>query len=65
MAKGQTEIGAGFGVSSGKYGSGSVQGYAGALGLKHGLTDEDAVIVKGWMSDSANYAVGAGVTHRF
>jgi hypothetical protein len=61
VGKGETEIGMGVGVSGG----GDFTGYAGALGIKHGLTDEDAVIGKAWYAGHKNYAVGAGLTHKF
>ena len=65
VGEGVTEIGVGVGVSGGDFYGTTETGYAGALGLKHGLTDEDAVIVKGWYGSNKAYGVGAGLTHRF
>ena len=63
--KGVTEIGMGIGYSSANYGSGSVSSVAGGLGIKHGITDEDALIGKVWLGEHGAYAVGGAVTHRF
>ena len=59
--KGVVEIGAGIGYADSFNGSST----AGAVGLKHGMTDADALIIKAWGTDSDTYAVGAGITHRF
>lgn len=59
--EGQTEGGIGIGHSSSFSGSSTV----GAVGIKHGITDTEAFIVKGWMADSDAYAIGAAMTHRF
>ncbi len=58
---GMWEVGVGIGTSAGL----DDQGYAGAVGAKYGLTDNTAIIVKGWGSDSDSYAMGAGATWRF
>jgi len=60
--EGVTEVGAGFGMSSG---AGLETGYAGAVGIKYGFSDVDAVIGKAWVSGNSNYGVGVGATHRF
>jgi len=59
--KGVTEVGIGYGYASSFNGSSS----AGAVGLKHGLTDVDAVIVKGWAASSDSNGFGVAITHRF
>ena len=64
LNKGETEIGLGFGTASGQYGQGSTQGYAGAIGLKHGFTEMDSGVVKAW-STGDNYAVGGAIIHKF
>ncbi len=58
---GMWEVGVGIGTSAGL----DDQGYAGAVGAKYGLTDNTAIIVKGWGADSDSYAMGAGATWRF
>ena len=60
-AKGVTELGGGVGVSH-SYGGSS---WAVGVGAKHGITDTEAVIVKGWLVNSSSYSVGAAVTTRF
>lgn len=59
--KGVTEGGIGIGYSDSFNGSST----AGAVGIKHGFTDETAGVVKAWGTDSDTYSVGAGITHRF
>lgn len=59
--QGKTEIGIGIGYSSSDFANGS----AGAIGIKHGFTDETAGIVKGWASNRDNFGVGAAVTYTF
>ncbi len=59
---GETEIGIGAGISSG---AGLDTAYAGAVGIKHGINDTDAIISKAWVSKDSAYGVGVGVTHKF
>ena len=60
---GVLEVGAGVGYAEA---SSTADGeVAGGLGLKYGITDTTAGIVKGWVADESSYAVGAGVTYRF
>lgn len=61
IAKGETHGGLGVGVSHSWYGSST----AGAVGLKHGFTDETAGVVKVWSAGSNSYGGGAGVVHKF
>ena len=62
---GETEIGMGVGYSSGDFSYMSVDSFAGAIGIKHGLTEQDAAIGKAWYGSNGGYAIGAGLTHKF
>lgn len=59
--KGVTVGGIGVGTSKSFTGRSNAVG----VGIKHGLTDTDAVIVKGWVAGSDAHAIGAGFMHRF
>ena len=61
VSKGETEVGVGAGVSSSYIST----VYAGAVAVKHGITDKNAIIVKGWKSDGSSYSVGVGTTYKF
>lgn len=60
LKKGETEGGAGVGTSKSYIGT----DFAGAIGLKHGVTDSTAGIIKGWKS-KRSHAIGMGVVHKF
>ena len=61
VSKGETEVGVGAGVSSSYIST----VYAGAIAVKHGITDDTSVVVKGWKSDGSSYSLGVGSTFRF
>ena len=63
VRKGQTQIGVGAGYAHGRFADGSGSSYAGALGLKYGITDRTAVVVKAWVGQHNAYGGGVGVVH--
>ncbi len=65
VGMGQTEGGIGLGISGGDYGGSTVRGYAIGIGVKHGISDTEALIAKGWYAGNDSYAIGGGMTKRF
>jgi len=65
VKEGETEVGAGIGYSAGDFTYMKSDSFAGAVGIKHGISDQDALIGKAWYGSNGGYAVGAGVTHKF
>lgn len=59
--KGDTFGGIGIGYSS----TYNTNGVAGAVGIKHGMTDTEAIIIKAWGANSKSYGAGLGVTTKF
>ena len=61
VCEGETAGGIGIGYAHSFDGSST----AGALGIKHGLTDDTAVVAKGWGASSDSYGGGLGLVHKF